>query len=501
MLKHIKSSVRDTFIYSIGTFATKLTGFVLVPLYTNKAYLSETDYGILNLLEANFQLIISTISLGISYAFERWYWDSEFIHRQKSLFFTILISTMLLALGLSALAFPLSTPVSNWLLGHVRYSDVLILMVITASLEIVAQTPTSLIRLREKAAFYTSANLLKLITSLSLTVVFIVYFDLGLLGIYYAQLVGLLVYFITLLPFIIKNLAPTFEGKELINMISFRLPYLLPTLSLSIFSFNDRFVITKLIGVIDAGIYSLGAKMANTIKVFLITAIWLAITPMIYKMMNDPYNKRFYSKLMTYLGFSVMIVVMFFSFFSQEIISLFASDPIYEPAAAVIPIVALGIFFGLLKDVSMIGLNISKKTGLVATVTFLLTFLNFSLNYLLVPFIGMSGAAISGLITQMLFFLIIHYAAQKYYPIPYELPKIGLMIVAACLLYTVALSFDLYINHWLAICLKLLLIILFPIILFYLNFYEPVEIERLKGFWKKWKDPKNWKTNISSIKF
>lgn len=501
MLKHIKSSVRDTFIYSIGTFATKLTGFVLVPLYTNKAYLSEIDYGILNLLEANLQLLISAASLGISYAFERWYWDREFIHRQKSLFFTILVATLLLSVCLIALAFPTSKIISTWLLGSIDYHEVLTLMVITACLEIVAQTPTSLVRLREKPAFYTSANLLKLVASLSLTVLFITHFGLGLKGIYYAQLIGLAVYFLVLTPFIVSNSEARFESKELLNMINFRLPYLLPTLSLSIFSFNDRFVITKLSGVIDAGIYSLGAKLANTIKVFLITAIWLALTPMVYKMMNDPYNKRFYSKLMTYLGFVVLLVVMFFSFFSKELVILFANDPIYFGAASVIPFISLGLLFGLLKDVSMIGLNISKKTGLVATVTFLLTFLNFGLNYLLVPLIGINGAAISSLITQMLFFALIQYAAQKYYPIPYELPKIGLMILIACCLYVITLVSDSLFHLWVTIPLKLALILIFPILLYYLNFYEPIEIERLKGFWRKWKNPKDWRENITTLKF
>lgn len=500
MLKHIKSSVRDTFIYSIGTFATKLTGFVLVPLYTNKDYLSETDYGILNLLEANLQIIISVAGLGISYAYERWFWDREFINRQKSIFFTILIATFLLSVILNGFFIPLSPIASEWLLNNSSYSTILQLMVLTASFEIIAQTPTSLIRLREKPALYTLANLSKLVISLLLTVVFITYFNLGLYGIYYAQLAGLLVYFILLSRFIAQNSYAKPEWRELFSMIRFRFPFLLPTIALSFFSFNDRFVITKLNGVVEAGIYSLGAKLANTIKVFLITAIWLALTPMIYKMMNDPYNKRFYSKLMTYLGFVILLVVMSFSFFSEELVMLVASDPLYLSAASVIPLISLGILFGLFKDVSMIGLNISKKTGLVATATFLVTVLNFGLNYTLIPMLGIIGAAVSNVVAQLIFFVIIHYAAQKYYPIPYELSKIGLMLFVAFVLYGLTLLVD-PLSYWLKIPIKLILLLSFPVILYFFNFYEAIELERLNGFWKKWKNPLNWKENISSLKF
>src|SRR5690606_83253 len=108
MLKILKSSVRDTAIYSIGTFSSKLAGFVLVPLYTNRAFLSETDYGVLNLIEANLQIIISVFGLGLSYGFERWYWDKDKLDKRKSILFTILFSTVCLSAVLIAGAIPLA---------------------------------------------------------------------------------------------------------------------------------------------------------------------------------------------------------------------------------------------------------------------------------------------------------------------------------------------------------------------------------------------------------
>src|SRR5687767_8530643 len=115
MLKILKSSVRDTFIYSIGTFSTKLAGFVLVPIYTNSKYLSETDYGVLNLVEANLQFMISVFGLGLCYAYERWYWDKDYIDKRKSIFFTILVVTIGISALLVASLFPMAGFFSNLL--------------------------------------------------------------------------------------------------------------------------------------------------------------------------------------------------------------------------------------------------------------------------------------------------------------------------------------------------------------------------------------------------
>ena len=45
------------------------------------------------------------------------------------------------------------------------------------------------------------------------------------------------------------------------------------------------------------------------------------------------------------------------------------------------------------------------------------------------------------------------------------------------------------------------LIILFPVILYWLRFYEPIELERMGQFWIKWRNPIKWKKNINNLKF
>lgn len=500
MLKVIKTSVRDTFIYSIGTFSSKLAGFILVPLYTNRDYLSSTDYGILNLVEANVQFIISVFGLGLWYAYERWFYDKDYPDRQKSIFFTVLVTSIAVAIVLCLAVFPFTGSFSSWLFQSGDYEFIFKLMVFNAGLEIIAQTPNSLIRLSGRPVLFTTANVLKLVVSLAATVWLIVVGGYGLEAVYYGQILGLIFYFLILTPFLYSRIQVAWEGKVLREMILFRFPSVFPIIALNIFNFSDRYILSRLIGLEEAGVYSLGAKLANTIKVFVITAIWLALMPTMYKMMNEPGHKRFYSKVMTYLGFSIMVVLMFFSFFSKEIVSLFATEDYYLNAYQVMPVVALGIYFGLLKDVSMMGLNITKRTGSIAIITILVSIANVGLNFLLIPYLGIVGSAIAGMLAQLLFLVAIYYLAQKNYPIPYEIGKVLLMVVLFAVMMVVV-SVISPLNFWLQVVIKIVLIGLFPLILYAFNFYEPVELNSLRGFWLKWRNPSRWKENISSLKF
>jgi O-antigen/teichoic acid export membrane protein len=148
----------------------------------------------------------------------------------------------------------------------------------------------------------------------------------------------------------------------------------------------------------------------------------------------------------------------------------------------------------------MIGLNITKKTKSIATTTILVTILNLLLNILLVPWLGIMGAASSGLIAQFIFFIIIYIAAQKYYTIPYEMGKVTTMVVIASILYILSSFTEPLSVLWIRVFIKFILICSFPFILYIVGFYEAVEIASMRGFWNKWKNPMHWKENFSSLR-
>ncbi len=125
--------------------------------------------------------------------------------------------------------------------------------------------------------------------------------------------------------------------------------------------------------------------------------------------------------------------------------------------------------------------------------------INLALNIIFIQVLATLGAALATLVAQILFFLVVYKYAQKYYPIPYEIPKILKMICVGILLYLLSLLTDeLYLFYRLTI--KLALISLFPIILYFWNFYEEIELIRLGQLWHKWKHPKKWKDNMSKSK-
>lgn len=498
MINNIKSAGKNSLIYGLGNLSTKLVGFILLPLYTKN--LTVSDYGILSILEITSQFIISIFGLSLYQAFNRWYWDKKYRNRQKSIFFTTFISLFFISGFMIFILSCFSNNLSMLLFGKTDFSYVIKIMITTSGLQIISVLPKTLMKLQEKSIFYSFSNLIRFIVNLLFTVYFVAFLKKNVEGIYLAQLIGTIIFFAILSRYIIKNFKFKVELTVLKEMFLYSFPLMFASLSGIVLSVADRFCLNYLGGLSDVGEYSLGFKIANTIKVLVITSVQLAINPMIYKMIGQKGNKRFYSKIMTYFCFGVMIFVLGLSVFGKEVIKVLASsNKNYWEAYKVIPIISFAILFGMLKDTSLIGLNIAKKTRIIAITMTIISVFNIALNIVLIPHFQSIGAAIATLISQAIFFIAIFKIAQKYYYIPYEISKIIKMIILGFILF----GLSLLINNFslvFRVLLKLSIIGTFPIILYFWNFYEDIELLRLKQSWHKWKNPGKWKENISKNK-
>jgi O-antigen/teichoic acid export membrane protein len=317
------------------------------------------------------------------------------------------------------------------------------------------------------------------------------YFKRGIKGIYEAQIIGHASFLLMLAGYTVRNIRFTIELRILKEMLKFSFPLVLGSISATILTIFDRFSLNYLATLDDVGIYSLGYRIANTIKIVVVTSIQLAISPVIFQKMYDSDNKRFYSKLMTYQGFLIGFLVLIVSIYGYEIIKVFTSNDVYLMAVYIIPVISLSILFGLFKDMAIIGLQISKKTSVIGLSIFIVTAVNMVLNIVLIPYLKINGASVSTLISQIILFIIILKAAQKQYYIPYEIRKIMLLIaiiiiisIPAILVNNMTLLFRLLI--------KTTLLASFPILLYLFGFFEVIEIQRIKEAFNKWKNPRTW---------
>ena len=499
MLQHLKPLAKDSAIYALGNISGKIVGFILLPFYLVK--LTAAEYGMLATLEASFQVMVTLAGLNLYVAFIRWYSDKELQGRRQSTFFTLLSVITFIAVLFNICCFPFSSNISRLLFDSGDYSRLVRLMLCSAGLELIGTIPATLCRAQSRSLQYTRNIIIRLSVVLVCTILFIVVLDRKLEGIYEAQVIGGMVYLAMFIPHIIRNTVLKFEKNILVKMLHFSLPLFLSSFFGVLLGVADRFSLTFITGLASAGVYALGFKLANALKMIFVQPIGMAVFPMVFQMAEKPNAQRFYTKLMTYLTFGLLLPVMAISMFGQEAVKILsAGKPEYWDAYMVIPFIAFGILFGMMKDQATYSLHIVKRTGVIASVVVFVSLLNLGLNILLIPFLGAIGAGLSTLLSQIIYFGMMLRYAQRYYPVSYEFRKIFLSIgIGVLICFTAYLIRDWSLAWRLSI--KTILLICYPLVLYLLRFYDKNELQALKGFWIKWRHPGAWKENIRTMKF
>ena len=484
MLQKLKDTAKHTFIYSLGNLSTKIIGLILLPLYT--ARLSLLNYGQFAILEVTSMFLVLVCGLRIVSSMLRWCSEEADERKRKIIIFiswTTLIITVLL---LNFILMPLRKNLSFLYFRSYDYLDYFTIILVSVSFEILNTIPMNLFRLNGKSIHYVFAFSGKLLLILFLNIYFLTVMEIGVLGIFLSQLIGNFILFLITIPIVIKNIVPKFDFSLFREMIKYSFPLIFSAISVQLLTIGDRFIIKYFLDYTQVGIYSLAYKIAGVVNVFIIQSFALSFLPIAYKMFNSPDAKLFYRKIFKYFSMILIFSALGISFFSREILYIFARNQEFWIAYKLVPILVLTFVFKGIQYVFSLGFHYVKKTKYHAFIVMLGVILNFSLNFLLIPIWQIWGAALATLISAVFITVLFYIFSLKFYFIQYEIFKVFIVLIVGISFYLLSLLVNRF-EIYTAIIIKLFLVLIFPIILYFLKFYEKTELDKIKKFWLRLK--------------
>ena len=218
-----------------------------------------------------------------------------------------------------------------------------------------------------------------------------------------------------------------------------------------------------------------------------------------FKKAEQPDAQRFYSKMLLYTSYALMISIIFISLFSYELIKAITLTDELVSAVHIVPLLGLSIFFVNMKEITVYGLHIVRKTKIIGSVVVFTTLASLGLNILLIPIWDVYGCALATFISQLIYFILVFLFSQKKYHVPYEYYKLILLFTLGTLF-----SFSAFLLNDLSLIprigLKLILFALFPFALFPLRFYEKAEVDAIRGFIRKWGNISDLRDNLRTLK-
>jgi len=474
---------RHSVIYGIGGLVSRFLAVLMLPLYTS--YVSVGDYGRIELLMSVMAVAVVVIRGGANFGFIRFYFVDKAAEYRRRLIRTCFWAQMGYSTLVLALCVVFASEIARWLNVNWRPGAGLqgsgtSLVVATAVLlwvNVNYAQMTNLFRAEQRSVAFSIATLLNIGITVPLTVILVVVYKHGPLGIIVGNLSGTLVVFIALLGYRREQLGLQFDRKLLHTLNRFGIPLMAAALATWVMNFGDRFMLAKLLhgnyALHQLGQYSLAVKISSAM-VLLFTAFQVAWPAFAYSIDDEGEAKRAYSFVLTYLMFIAAWTAVGLSLFAPWLVRLLARRPGYWPAADAIPALAFGSIFFAGFIVVTIATGRARQTQFNWVATTAGALLNFALNLWLIPAYGMLGAAYATLAGYILIMVLRTWNAQRVYPVQYQWRRVAVLVAAAGALTAVGKEMPQ------SLPLAIGLTLAYPLLLAAVGFYLPAERKRLR---------------------
>lgn len=420
--------LKSTSIYFIGTLIEKGMAFLLIPLYTK--YLSTTDYGILTIIQSLIAIIIIIFSLSLNGAASRFHFDGRKLYRKFHYGNIFLLVSIFSILG-SLFLFIFKQKIFS-LIGNIPVYPYIYFIIIISYGNIVFNIYQLMLQMDQKAFIFVRNNLFKFISITFLSIYFVVFLHKGVKGILLSYSIVLLIlilyiYFNLFKQGIKFNLNVKIVKRNLGYSI-----YLVPhNLAGILNNFLDRFYISNMINLSNAGIYALAGQFSGILGLFA-TTINTSLTPSILKAYKDE-NYIFLKNLANIVIIFMTLIALILSLYSPEIINLIAPKE-YGKAKIVIPILSFYSVFQMYYFMTVGVLFYEKRaTKFVTIATISSLLLNFIFNYIFIKLWGIKGAAIATLLSIIIINYFVIFISNKYIVVGFEHKKIHFIIISGFL--------------------------------------------------------------------
>lgn len=398
-----KYLLKNTFILSLGNFGTKIITFFLVPLYTN--ILTTAEYGTIDIITIIGTVIVPIITLNIQEAVLRFSMDKE-CDSEKII--SIAFSIIMLSSFASILCWPILKiiPVT----ASFAISLVFYMLFISSSHILLCY-----LRGKEKLLDYSIISIIQTLMIAILNIYFLVYRKNGINGYIWAYNIA---YFVTFVLCIIRgNLLKCVRkikiDKELFkDMVKYSIILIPNSLMWWIMNSLDRVMITSMLGVESNGIYAVSYKIP-TIVITITTIFNQAWMYSAVKEKDSEDKSEYTNKIYSTLINIVITVSLFLLLILKPLMSIYVGKEFYS-AWMYTPYLIVGTVFLTIGTFIANEYTAHKDSWGYLKSSTIGAILNVILNLILIPLLGINGAAIATCISYIVVFIYRVVDTRKY---------------------------------------------------------------------------------------
>lgn len=426
---------KQTFIYGVATVVPRMLSFLLLPLYS--AYLPTEGFGEVAIVFSWMAVFNVLLAYGMETSFFRFFHQEKY---SKEVTATSAISLM----GSTALFLVLGFVFMEQISAATAIASHYILYVLLIlALDALSTIPFAWLRATEKPGIFAIIKIGNVAVNLGLNIFFIIYLpelaskiaffesiyipDFEIAYIFIANLVASALTLLVMLPFYLK-LPYTFNSSLWKKMLKYGAPILIAGIGFVINEVFDKILLGWLlpqdIAKSEVGAYAACYRLALFMTLFA-TAFRMGIEPFFFSHAKEKDATKTYALITRYFVVFGAVILVTVTVFADLLKLLLIRDSSYWEAMVVVPMILIAnLFLGIYHNLS-VWYKVSDRTRFAGYISIFGAVVTLALNFWLIPYYSYVGSAIATMAAYGSMMLLSWYFGRKYYPVPYDLKRIG----------------------------------------------------------------------------
>jgi O-antigen/teichoic acid export membrane protein len=425
-------------IYSLAPFTMGLSGLFLVPVFAR--LFEAAEFGVLDTVLAFTATVASFLVFGMDASAGLYYFDKQEEANRPLILSTGLVFLCVVGLAACVMLGFFAADISKLVLKDESYKDLFLIAFLAIPFQVLTRYLPHVLRWQRERVKFLSVQILPLFVRVGLSIYLAIIF--GLKGALWGAVIAFM--FVAVLAFFFgrKNYTLKLSFRYLKKLLSCGVFFPIVSLVIPLIFLIDRVLIVNFHSLSQVGYYTGGLKIA-AIYGLIIGGFRQAWGPLAFSKWEEKDFGLFYAKMVTYYVLVGSILILGIGIFSRELVSIILTSD-YIASSSIVAILCIGWMMFDLYKLFGIGIFYTKKSHFFAIGSSVGLGLAILLDILLIPHLGIIGAAIANTIAKGSIVVVVFFFSQRLLHIRYEWSKMALIILLTFLaLYLAGITEDL----------------------------------------------------------
>lgn len=394
-MNKLKLFIENFLVYGLGGIISKIIPLIMVPIVTR--LMPSTDYfGLSDLSNTVVSFASAFAVMGMYDAMYRMFFEKEDEEYKEKICSTAFTFTIFTSLAVFVVLVILKEQMAQWFFSDRKYAYIVYLSAMATLVGATNSIISAPTRMQNKRKIFLVTNTVSPILSYAISIPMI-------LGGYYTIALPLA----AVVSGATMELAFWIMNKEWFSLRRFDINLLKPLLVIAIplfpnfliywvFNSCDKVMITNMIGIGAAGIYSVGSKLGHASQL-IYTAFAGGWQYFAFSTMKEDNQVKSNSMIFEYLGIISFIATAFVCALSYHMFKVLFTEQ-YLSGYIVAPYLFLAPLLQMLFQVACNQFIVVKKTWPNMFILSVGAIANIAINFFLIPVLGIEGASLATLI-------------------------------------------------------------------------------------------------------